>query len=285
MKCTYIDNKEEFELFLSKIDNLKEIAVDFECEFNLHIYGEHLCIIQIFDGTSYYIIDAKAKGLDKEDLIRFLTHPVEKIWFDVQSDNSLVNKIYNVQIANVYDIRAVALAWGFVNNLTLLTETYLNLESKIENKKKLQKTNWLLRPLSDAQMEYALSDVENLIKLKYVLLEEVKEKGIEENVKHNLAKACQITKSKPGWMKLGNWRKMSKEQKDAMKEYFIARDNVASRFNTPAYRVLDKHLLIELAMANPNRIEDVYSLAAPFNYRYEKFLKEALAKAFSKLKN
>ena len=285
MKYTYIDKTEDLDLFINKLDNLKEIAVDFEGEFNLHIYGEHLCLIQVFDGEEYYLIDAKSKNISKQDLIRFLQHPVEKIWFDVQSDNSLVNKIFNTQIANSYDIRAVALALGFINNLTLLTETYLNVQPKVENKKKLQKTNWLLRPLSKDQIEYALSDVENLIKLKYILLEEVKEKGLEQSVLVNLEKTRQISKSKPGWMKLGNWRKMSKAQKDAMREYFIARDSIAARFNSPAYLVLDKHKLIQIANETPATIEEVYALAAPFNPRYEKLLKEALAKAFSNLKN
>ena len=28
------------------------VAMDFEEESNLHVYGEHLCIIQLFDGSS-----------------------------------------------------------------------------------------------------------------------------------------------------------------------------------------------------------------------------------------
>ena len=37
--------------------NIQTIAMDFEGEFNLHCYGEHLCLIQIFDGTNSYIVD------------------------------------------------------------------------------------------------------------------------------------------------------------------------------------------------------------------------------------
>ena len=33
------------------------IAMDFEGEYNLHIYGEHLCLIQIYDRTMFYLID------------------------------------------------------------------------------------------------------------------------------------------------------------------------------------------------------------------------------------
>ena len=33
------------------------IAMDFEGEFNLHVYGNHLCLIQLFDGKQFAAID------------------------------------------------------------------------------------------------------------------------------------------------------------------------------------------------------------------------------------
>ncbi|MGE4464410.1 MAG: 3'-5' exonuclease, partial [Sphaerochaeta sp.] len=36
---------------------ITSVAMDFEGEFNLHIYGEHLCLIQLFDGSAYYLVD------------------------------------------------------------------------------------------------------------------------------------------------------------------------------------------------------------------------------------
>ena len=44
------------------------VAMDFEEESNLHVYGEHLCIIQLFDGSSYYILDALALAKSSEGL-------------------------------------------------------------------------------------------------------------------------------------------------------------------------------------------------------------------------
>ena len=46
MNYTLIDNSADLEKYIAAWNVLDRIAVDFECEFNLHIYGEHLCLIQ-----------------------------------------------------------------------------------------------------------------------------------------------------------------------------------------------------------------------------------------------
>jgi ribonuclease D len=44
--------------------------MDFEAEFNLHVYGEHLCLIQVFDGEEFLLIDPM--NIDEKDLKSFL---------------------------------------------------------------------------------------------------------------------------------------------------------------------------------------------------------------------
>ena len=68
MDYTIIDNGKDLLAKLDQWNGLERIAVDFEGEFNLHIYGEHLCLIQVYDGKSYYIIDPRANAMGKEEL-------------------------------------------------------------------------------------------------------------------------------------------------------------------------------------------------------------------------
>ena len=77
MKYEYIDDDEKLHGFLERIKTLGSIAVDFEGEFNLHIYGEHLCLIQIFDGSVYYIIDPRSRKLSRNALLEFFASDVE----------------------------------------------------------------------------------------------------------------------------------------------------------------------------------------------------------------
>lgn len=45
MEYTLLDSDRLIEDAVPGLNALERIAVDFECEFNLHIYGEHLCLI------------------------------------------------------------------------------------------------------------------------------------------------------------------------------------------------------------------------------------------------
>ena len=56
------------------------VAMDFEEESNLHCYGEHVCIIQLYDKKDYYILDALALAKDHAGLSAmkaFLEGPFE----------------------------------------------------------------------------------------------------------------------------------------------------------------------------------------------------------------
>ena len=49
-------------------NNITIVSMDFEGEYNLHIYGETLCLIQIYDGNKYFVIDPF--GISKNELAK-----------------------------------------------------------------------------------------------------------------------------------------------------------------------------------------------------------------------
>lgn len=283
MNYTVLDTIEKLHKFLSHLDSVEKIAVDFEGESNLHIYGEHLCLIQIFDGKDYFLFDTRSKNITNEDIVQFLQHPIEKVWFSVSSDHALIFKKYNTKITNPYDIRALALTLGFEGNLTGLVKEYLNIESEYTNKKALQKTNWTRRPLTQEQIDYALSDVEHLLALQTLLQEKVKNAGLEKEATVQLKKAHEVHIGKPGWTKLCNWKKLSKEQQSNIKEYFLARDEVAKKNNVPAHMVLAKEKVVELGKTCPKTEIEMLKIVGAMNMRYAQSLKKALSDAFKKL--
>lgn len=236
------------------------IAMDFEGEFNLHIYGEHLCLIQIFDGMEYFLIDPFK--ISEEALKAFLEDPeLEKVMFDCASDSALVRKAYGIALANAFDIRVQALALDYTGNLTGLVERHLGEQEEKSNqsKKKNQMTNWLRRPLKEDQVQYALSDVANLFALKDILTKLVEEKGLTDQVNMTMLTAAKPKgPDKPGWTKFASWKYMNKEEKTYLKHFFQARDTMAKKYNVPAVRILEKHRLLEMAKAIPNTANDFH---------------------------
>jgi len=244
---TIIDNNEDVAHLIDtwKNNGLLSIAMDFEGEFNLHIYGEHLCLIQLFDTQNYYLIDPFQ--VSKESLALLFEDPeIEKIMFACASDASLVRKEYGLQLKNVWDVRVPAMMLGFNGNYLSLVERNLKIVAEESgNKKKNQMTNWLTRPLKSTQIQYALNDVAYLHALKESLLEECKNEGLLTELKGKMKNvAKEKNKPKPGWMKICNWKKLNKEEKVYLKYFFIARDTLAKAWNVPAARILNKRTLV-----------------------------------------
>lgn len=254
MFYTLIDNNDDLFKALETMKTKDRIAVDFEGEFNLHVYGEHLCLIQVFDGDAYYIIDPKSQKLTKEGLEAFFSLDVKKVWFDCQSDHSLVYKNYELKIANILDIRIMAKALGYDGNLLGLIKEYLGIDVAI-NKKKNQQANWMRRPLDRELIEYALMDVSYLFELEDILTSEVEKKGLSEQVAKFMKKAVEVKKPEPGYKRVGNWRHYTESEKNIVRHLYYARDSIARRFNVPAARVMDKKRIIEFAKNPPKTKE------------------------------
>ena len=257
MDYTFVSKPQELSSLLSQWSErgLESVAMDFEAESNLHCYGEHVCTIQLYDKSRYYIIDALALAKSEEGLSSMkalLEGPVEKIMFACQSDAALARKALDIQLKNIFDVRVIAIALDFNGNLTSLIERNLGIKAEdAANKKKYQTANWMRRPIPQAQIEYALSDVRYLFDLKDSLLSEMASKltkSQQGRVMHEM-KACALQKrpERPGWEKICNFKLLSGREKVFIKHFFLARDGLARKANVPASRILDKHLVVAMA--------------------------------------
>lgn len=231
------------------------VAMDFEEESNLHCYGEHVCIIQLYDKKDYYILDALALAKDSSGLDAmksFLEGPVEKIMFACQSDAALARKALGIQMRTVYDVRVIAMALGFNGNLTGLIERNLGFcPESTSQKKKYQTANWMRRPIPKEQIEYALSDVRYLFELRDSLVSEMEQKlkpSEKKRVLHEIfICAEQKNPERPGWEKICNFKMLNKAEKVYIKYFFLARDGLARKADVPATRILPKQLIVQMA--------------------------------------
>lgn len=257
MEYTFINRADRLAGLMKKWEGsgIASVAMDFEEESNLHCYGEHLCIIQLYDGQDYYIIDALALGRNEEGrsaMKAFLEGPMQKIMFACQSDAALARKTLSIQLENIYDVRIPAMELGFMGNLTALIERNLGISTENPSmKKKYQTANWMRRPISDEQIRYALGDVQYLFQLKASLEEEMsrsltdgKRRHVDYEMRHC---ALQKKPERPGWEKICNFDRLNASEKVYIKHFFLARDSLARKANVPAVNILSKQLVVAMA--------------------------------------
>ncbi|MHB0898196.1 MAG: ribonuclease D [Spirochaetales bacterium] len=234
----------EFSKYLYNND-IKTIAIDFESENNLHEYGSKICLIQIYDGKNYYVIDPFM--ISKEQLKIFLEDKkIVKLGYGSESDMSLLFKQYQIRIKALYDLKLMVdvleiekKGLGDVNRLLL------GIESE-GNKKKYQMHNWTRRPIDKQAIEYALSDVAYLFSLRTILLDKILSQGLiglllEQFVKREYDyEKIPI----PTIFKSREFGDLKKDEKERAKLIYEIREKYAKEQNCPANDImLNKDLL------------------------------------------
>ena len=268
MKYSYISDKKQLAGFLGTLQRNKTQAVcmDFEGEFNLHCYGEKLCLIQVFDGQTSYVIDPFR--IEKTELVKLFTSSVVKLFYSAGSDRKLVFRQYGARIKSLLDISDLVDVLGMRHSsLDALLEEMLSV--KVEKKKSYQRFNWTIRPLPEEAIQYALSDVRYLFDLKDVLLKKTKEKDLVESLVYRLTRSDfdYEKKSMPGVKKKTRYLKLSPEEKKVFDNIFSIREDFAKKLDKPPNSVISNEQVFQIAehMLEIDSIK--FNQAVPVPYR------------------
>ncbi len=135
-----------------------------------------LAVVQVgFSSEKSYLIDALAFE-DLSVLKPFLEHgDIVKLLHDAAQDLALLSSASGAIPKNIFDVKLAARLLGTGTNYSL-SELTVNLLD-IHLSKSQQRSNWLRRPLSDAQTRYAIRDVQYLHQIQEVLLIEANRRG------------------------------------------------------------------------------------------------------------
>jgi len=152
------------------------IALDTEYD-SFRYFRDMLCLIQVQTGEKTWLIDPLA-GLDLSFLGDVLNDPdVLKILHAGDNDIRILKRDYGFAFRNIFDThRAASLIGCRQLALGTLLESYLG----VTLVKKMQRSRWDLRPLTEEQLDYAALDTAHLLDLSLRLGRELREKGREK---------------------------------------------------------------------------------------------------------
>ncbi len=225
------------------------MAVDLEAEMNLHIYGEHFCLLQLFDGKQAAVVDPYSVSVDK--IGSFLEDDsITKIFYDAASDRNLLYKNHGILIHGILDLKpAVELLGLSKQGLDSVLEGVLGLEP-VSGKSRFQKYDWTRRPIRSDAVDYALRDVLHLFALRDELLSRLEAAGkTAEFYKENSRREAIVPDldRKPGMFRTRRFERMSDAAKAEFERIYNIRDTCAQQLNVPPHLVLSKDQLFDLA--------------------------------------
>ncbi|WP_210462070.1 ribonuclease D [Rufibacter roseolus] len=227
-----------------------ELALDLEFDQHHYTYGFTLCLIQISDGHTCFVIDPFPLS-DLQPLWNVLEDPaIVKIFHHANNDLMLLSML-GCQVRTLVD---TAVAAKILNYAKAALGTLLEEELGLRLDKSQQMSNWNQRPLSRRQLEYAAQDVLYLHALKNAMVAKVKELGrmawLEEE--DQLLESITYVELEDPHLKIKFPQRLTLLQQFILKPIYDFRDQLAKKWNLPAGQIINTNALMAL-LSNPEQ--------------------------------
>ena len=251
----YVDSESIFEEVLKEISGEKILGVDTEFDWR-NTYYPNLCLIQISTKKKIFLIDClRLDSLFKLNLI-FENEDIVKVFHSVRSDVTVLFNSLNTKVSNSFDIQIAEkfLSSGDLNSYAKIVLKYLNLNID----KSETNSNWLKRPITESQINYAANDVRFLIKIYLQQKKILERKNSFLAVKNLIKKEIDLGSQE---LFIPRLKKM-KHRKKIEKDLFMWRENIAKERNVPpSYIFKDKNFKKILKIYDENTLrEKIYDI-------------------------
>jgi ribonuclease D len=171
---TPITTTAELAAFCNQLKGQDFVAVDTEF-MRETTYWPKLCLIQAATPTAEAVIDPLSEEMDLAPFLEILRDPATlKVFHAARQDVEIFNNL-NAMPTPLFDTQVAGMAAGFGEQIAY--DALVRQMLKIELDKSSRFTDWARRPLSDAQLTYALADVTHLARLYPMLRDRLEKEG------------------------------------------------------------------------------------------------------------
>lgn len=247
---TLVDDREKALAALNELLRTELVAVDLEFDKNRYRYGFTMCLMQMATPKQIFLIDPLAKDVDPQIFFELLENEtITKLAFEFGEDLRLFHHIGCTPHA-VYDL---SLATKLLDHPQTSLANMLHELLGVESEKSSQKSNWIKRPLSDMQLNYAAGDVAHLLDLYALVEREIEHRNLRELLQAELAYFNTLDfsiESDSKHFKTKDMDGMSEADWFVFESLIALREAEACKLNRPAYQVLDKDFLLALSKSD-----------------------------------
>ncbi|MDB2387056.1 ribonuclease D [Shewanella sp.] len=258
----YIDNDASLAALVAQYREAKLLALDTEF-VRTRTYYARLGLIQAYDGKTLALIDPLAVSnlaifwalLTDDKIIKLLHSCSEDLEVFAKNGTCQPNQLFDSQIA------ASLCGMGYGLGYAKLVEQTL----AITLDKGESRTDWLKRPLSEAQLHYAANDVYYLYNLYPQLVEKLDENNRLDWVYQEGERMTQGRLDPPepdvAYLKVKNAFQLQPRQLAVLKDLAQWRLNRALKKDLALGFVVKDHALIALAKKMPKSSNELYKLS------------------------
>ncbi|MEM8552401.1 MAG: ribonuclease D [Pseudomonadota bacterium] len=240
------------EAFCARLSAAPYVTVDTEFMRETTFWPK-LCLVQIASEDDAAIIDPLAEGLSLEPLFAlFADASVMKVFHAARQDIEIFHHLSGAVPSPIFDTQVAAMVCGFGESIA-----YDQIVQKVTGAtvdKSSRFTNWAERPLSEAQLAYALADVTHLRDVYGHLRDTLSAKGREGWVAQEMAILASPDtydiKPEDAWKRLKG-RARQPVELAVLQELAALREREARERDVPRNRVMKDDLIYEIAQQRP----------------------------------
>lgn len=255
-----INTPNELETLVNRALDAPCVGIDTEFVWE-QTYYPRLGIIQVgLSENDCHLIDAVTLS-DLSPLGTLLSDPhTVKILHDAQQDLWILRRITDAIPCNIFDTRCAAGFAGLSSNLSL--GNLLHMRLNIQLPKTETRTDWLRRPLSDKQLEYALDDVRFLPALREHILTDIQRRGrenwlAEELRKYDIAKLYDDRAPEEQYTRVKGTGRLSRRDMAIVRELAAWREKKARQVDRPRNRMISDDAIVQIARRKPQSIQSL----------------------------
>jgi ribonuclease D len=283
---TPITTTADLAAFCNLLKGQEFVAVDTEF-MRETTYWPKLCLIQAAAQGAEAVIDPLAEGMDLEPFLEVMRDPsILKVFHAARQD---VEIFYNLKAIPkpLFDTQVAGMAAGFGEQIAY--DALVRQMLKIELDKSSRFTDWARRPLSEAQLTYALADVTHLARLYPMLRQRLDQEGryawVADEMKGLTDDSNYDTEPERAWRRLKPRRHTAKYLA-VFKGVAAWRERTAQVRDQPRGRILKDEAIDEIATQAPTDPEALERLrSVPKGFSGSRFGPDLLAAIRESLKD
>ena len=220
-------------------------------------YYPLLCVAQLASPDEAVVVDALAPGIDLGPLFALLTNEaVVKVFHAARQDIEIVWNMAQKIPHPIFDTQVAAMVLGYGDSISYDALVQRITGDQLDKSHRF--TDWTRRPLTDAQISYALSDVTHL-RAVYLKLDDDLHKRDRANwvsAEMNVLTSPDTYRADPerAWERLKTRVRKPKELAVLM-EIAAWREREAQTRDVPRSRVLKDDVVGDIAVQAPTTIE------------------------------
>jgi len=258
-----LTNNDELAAACERFSHHEFVTVDTEF-LRETTFWPKVCLIQIASPEEAIAIDTLAENIDLTPFFALMANPaIVKVFHAARQDLEIIWRLSRLIPTPLFDTQVAAMVCGFGEQASYLELVKAITRANLDKSSRF--TDWSRRPLSDAQIEYAIADVTYLRDIYSTLLERLTRANrldwLDDEMQILSSPATYEQHPDNAWERL---RHKVRKPRDlgVLMELAAWREQEAQSKDVPRSRVLKDDILVEIAQSAPRSIESLGNLRA-----------------------